>query len=89
MFLDRNGQVIHLNEFEVSDTATIKTVYVVRLIKDEGIRKTVVGEEKFGKPVSKMQLLYCLAKYPQASFAVKEKIFVLEDTFGLPFNQGG
>lgn len=85
MFLDRNGHEVHQAVVSVSDTATVKTVYVVRLIKDDGIRKTVIAEEKYDKPITKQQLLYCLAKYPAASFAVKEKIYVLEDDFGLPF----
>ena len=84
MFLDRNGQVVNQEAVNVSDTATIKTVHVVRLIKDEGYRKTVIAEEKFDKPISKQQLLYCLAKYPQASFAVKEKTYILAD-IELPF----
>lgn len=86
MLLNRNGQVVNQEAVSVSDTATIKTVHVVRLIKDDGFRKIVVAEEKYDKPVTMTQLLYCLAKYPAASFAVKEKIYVLEDDFGLPFN---
>lgn len=85
MFLDRNGHEVHQAVASVSDTATIKTVYVVRLIKDYGSRKTVVAEEKYDKPITKQQLLYCLAKHPEASFAVKEKTYVLEDDCGLPF----
>lgn len=84
MFLDRNGQEVHQAVVNVSDTATIKTVHVVRLIRDEGYRKTVIAEEKYDKPISKQQLLYCLAKYPQATFAVKEKTYVLADD-ELPF----
>lgn len=86
MFLNREGKETYPEVIEVSDTAAVKTVHVVRLIKDDGLRKTVIAEEKFDKPVSKQQLLYCLAKYPAASFAVKEKTYVLEDNFGLPFN---
>lgn len=85
MLLNRNGQVVNQEAVNVSDTATIKTVYVVRLIRDDGFRKTVVAEEKYDKPITKQQLLYCLAKHPEASFAVKEKIYVLEDDCGLPF----
>lgn len=79
MFLDRNGQVVSQEAVNISDTATIKTVHVVRLIRDEGYRKTVIAEEKYDKPISKQQLLYCLAKYPQASFAVKEETYILSD----------
>ena len=79
MFLDRNGQVVSQEAVNISDTATIKTVHVVRLIRDEGYRKTVIAEEKYNKPISKQQLLYCLAKYPQASFAVKEETYILSD----------
>ena len=79
MLLDRNGQEVHQAVVNVSDTATIKTVHVVRLIKDEGYRKTVIAEEKYDKPISKQQLLYCLAKYPQATFAVKEETYILSD----------
>jgi len=85
MLLNRNGQVVNQEAVNVSDTATIKTVYVVRLIRDDGFRKTVVAEEKYDKPITKQQLLYCLAKHPEASFAVKEKTYVLEDDCGLPF----
>jgi hypothetical protein len=84
MWLDRNGQAIPHEAVQVSITATVKTVHVVRLIRDEGIRKTVIAEEKYDKPIGKQQLLYCLNKYPQASFAVKEKIYVLADE-ELPF----
>ena len=84
MFLDRNGQVVSQEAVNISDTATIKTVHVVRLIRDEGYRKTVIAEEKYNKPISKQQLLYCLAKYPQASFAVKEETYILSDD-ELPF----
>ncbi len=84
MLLNRNGQVVNQEAVNVSDTATIKTVHVVRLIKDDGFRKMVIAEEKFDKPITKQQLLYCLAKYPQASFAVKEKTYVLTD-IELPF----
>ena len=80
MLLDRNGQEVHQAVVNVSDTATIKTVYVVRLIRDEGYRKTVIAEEKYDKPISKQQLLYCLSTAsPQASFAVKEETYILSD----------
>ena len=86
MLINREGKQVHPEAVEISDTATVKTVHIVRLIKDEGIRKTVIAEEKFERPISKQQLLYCLAKHPTASFAVKEKIYVVEDFCGLPFN---
>jgi len=85
MILNRYGKEVHPDAIAVSDTAVIKTIHVVRLIKDEGIRKTVVAEEKFEHAPTKQQLLYCLAKHPTATFAVKEKIYVIEDFFGLPF----
>lgn len=85
MFLDRNGNEVEQAVVEISDTAEVKTVYVVRLIRDDGFRKTIVAEEKYDKPITKQQLLYCLAKHPEASFAVKEKTYVLEDDCGLPF----
>lgn len=83
--LYRDGHVE--NKFEqaviVEETVDLEQKWVVRLIKDEGFKKSCIGEEEFHNRPTKEQVLWCLLKHKDASFAcVLERYFLEKE---LPF----
>lgn len=53
------------------EVGSLKKEYVVRLIRDEGYRKSCIAEEVFEEEPTENQILWCLIKHKDASFAVK------------------
>jgi len=83
--INRDGKMSYADIMVgVSDGMTIEASWVVRLIGHDGLRKIVVGEEPFETEPNDGQIMYCLAKYLTADFAVVEKIYKL-DNHDLPF----
>jgi hypothetical protein len=89
MFINRNGERINMvgEPIQIEDNAVLKKSWVVRLIATHptpyGMKKVVIGEEPFENEPSDKQIMWCLAKYTHAEFAVKEQIFKLDSD--LPF----
>ena len=85
MFLNRDG--IFYEPVAVSDSARVVKSWMIRLICNDGLYKKVLAEESFNNRPSEEQILYCLAKHRNASFAVIEEVYKLEDDgYQLPFN---
>lgn len=82
MFINREGKILKENDV-VECNKELVTKYVVRLIKDEGWRKSVIAEEEFNNWPSHNQIRWCLAKHKDACFAVVETIYRLDNE--LPF----
>lgn len=87
-FIARNGteSIINFpnNAVEVDMDVSLKLKFMVRMIRTEGSIKKVMGEEEFSDRPTEGQLIYCLSKYPDATFAVVEEIYTITDD-RLPF----
>jgi hypothetical protein len=90
MFINREGKIINMDGevVQIGDTTNIKKSWVIRMIATRatpyGMKKEVIGEEPFDSEPTEQQIMWCLAKYTHAEFAVKEEIYKLVDD-GLPF----
>lgn len=68
----------------VEDSIELKKDYAVRLIKDTGFHKECIAEERFEKFPSEKQIVWCLMKHKEASFASVSERYKL-DSQELPF----
>jgi len=83
MLINREGFIVNPSEIDVVECiGELVTKYVVRLILDHGYRKEVIAEEEFEEIPNDNQIKWCLTKHKNASFAVVEEIYKLDD---LPF----
>ncbi len=83
--LYRNGSTETKDEcpIVVDEAVSLHREVVVRLIKDTGIRKECIAEEVFETCPSSIQIIWCLLKHPEATFAVVEDKYTLNND--LPF----
>ena len=84
--LYRNGHEEHCGNdpIVIDDEIGLKKDYIVRLIKDTGFKKECIGEELFYEPPTEKQIIWCLMKYKEASFAAVSERYKL-DSSELPF----
>lgn len=69
----------------IGDDVGLRKDYVVRLIKDTGFHKECIAEEEFDKLPSDKQIVWCLMKHEEASFASVSERYKLNDP-DLPFS---
>lgn len=67
----------------VDEAVKLHMEVVVRLIKDTGIRKECIAEEVFETRPSATQIIWCLLRHSEATFAVVEDKYTLNND--LPF----
>ena len=87
--IQRNGKSDLVNSETVlfNDGETLRKEYVVRLIYDNGFKKTVVAEEVFDKEPTDEQIIWCLKTHQEATFAVVTNRYVIKGSDSeLPFN---
>lgn len=83
--IDRDGAIHPMikQPVVVDDFMELKNDYVVRLIKDDGCRKSCIAEEIFHNPPNREQIIWCLSKHKEASFAAVSERYRMEED--LPF----
>lgn len=84
--LDRDGHDEYRTDdsIAVNDEIELRMDYVVRLIKDTGLKKECIWEEVFCKRPTEKQIIWCLMKYKEASFAAVSERYKL-DSSEFPF----
>lgn len=84
--LYRDGSTEMKDDFPivVDDQIRLKKEFVVRMIKNTGNHKECIAEEIFEAYPSNSQIIWCLLKHPEATFAAVSDRYTLHRA--LPFD---
>lgn len=87
--ISKNGQITTYEPnmedviMVVGEVGKLKKEHVVRLIKGDGFKKNCIAEEVFQQQPTENQIMWCLLKHKESSFAVVTERYALEQD--LPF----
>ncbi len=86
--IQRNGksELVNSDTLVWEEDEQLEKIYVVRLILDTGLKFKVIAEEEFKNKPTSTQIIWCLKKHEEASFAdVTERYKIRRSDSELPF----
>jgi len=84
LYRDGNTETKGGDPIVVDSPTRLRKEFVVRMIKNSGCRKECIAEEVFEAHPSDEQIIWCLLKHPDASFAAVSDRYTLYKP--LPFD---